>query len=183
MASPWYYDPYTPAYLPESRVVVWDGYNCGWNDGDAYEYDPDDPYYAYGDYQLNYGLSTLSVCYRSRNVSVIADLMGDCDIGIFADGRYEYSVSPDDFSAMMSDTFAARTSRRIRYHVRSVPLWLRRRPLPPSVPMARRLRTWRVHGVPDASGRRSVCNHRLHDQRTAVLMFPTGSLIDAVATV
>lgn len=107
VASPWYYDPYIPAYVPESRVVVWNGYSCGWNDGDTYAYDPYDPYYAYGDYQLNYGLSALSVCYGSRNVNVIADLMGDGDIAIFADGRYEYSLSSDDFSLMLSDNCRA----------------------------------------------------------------------------
>jgi hypothetical protein len=107
VASPYYYDPYVPAYVPEDRVSVWSGYNCNWDDGDAYNYDPTVAYDGYGDPSLNYGISNIVVCYQSRSVGLVTNFMGDGQVAIFSGGHYMYSVEAGDFGHMMADNCRA----------------------------------------------------------------------------
>lgn len=103
VASPFYYDPYVPAYVPEARVVIWPNYSVAWGDGDPYTYQPEYVYSSYGDPDFNLGISTLGYVYGHRDVGVLSDLMGSGQIAVFADGRYEYSLNADDFRAMLAD--------------------------------------------------------------------------------
>jgi len=118
VASPFYYDPYVPPYVPEARVVVWPNYTVVWDDGPVYEYIPTRHYYEYGDPELNYGIGALALIYRDRNVNVVADLTGSGDIGIFADGHYQYSVNSTDFRQMMVDD--CRATPTVSYDLVSV---------------------------------------------------------------
>jgi hypothetical protein len=44
VASPWYYYPYVPAYVPQAQVVVLSNYSCNWDTGSDYVYaSGDDP--------------------------------------------------------------------------------------------------------------------------------------------
>jgi hypothetical protein len=118
VASPFYYDPYVPAYVPQARIVVWPSYSVGWNDGDAYAYQPSYVYDSYGDPEFNLGISTLGLVYGHRDVDALYDLMGTGQIAVFADGRYEYSMNSDDFRAMMADN--CRASETVSFDILSV---------------------------------------------------------------
>jgi hypothetical protein len=113
--SPYYDDPYVPAYVPEERVVVWHDYRQDWNDGDPYDYNPSESYNSYGDPDLNYGVSSLTLAYRDRNVSAIVGVLGTGQIAVFREGHYEYSCDSDDFHHMMADN--CRASQTVSYEV------------------------------------------------------------------
>jgi hypothetical protein len=113
VASPWYYYPCVPAYVPQSRVVVLSDYSCGWNDGSDYAYDPD------GDPDFYQASTAIGGFYVNANFNGFdAYFEPDAPIAISCEGRYQYSLAPADFQRMFEDT--CRATHTIGYKVMGV---------------------------------------------------------------
>jgi hypothetical protein len=118
VATPYYYDPYCPPYLPDDRVAVWPDYNYNWDSGASYRYASAEPYSSYGDPLLNLAIQALVGSYRNRDARDIDNVLGTGDVAIFGNNRYEYSLDSNDFRDMFIDD--CRAPRTVGFDVLSV---------------------------------------------------------------
>ena len=110
VASPWYYYPCVPAYVPQDRVVVLSGYDCNWNDGDDFAYTSDnDPDF----YQATTAVVGIYANGAYGGFGVL--LEPDAPVAVFCEGHYQYSLDPDDFRATFTDT--CRATHTIGYRI------------------------------------------------------------------
>ncbi len=108
VASPWYYYPCVPAYIPQSRVVFLSSYSCDWHQGDVYTYQPGIAYNTYGDYALNHAVDLIAEAYQKNNANYANGLMDpNFPVSIFSEGNYEYTLNSNDFHQTLSDNLAA----------------------------------------------------------------------------
>ena len=105
--SPYYYYPGVPAYVPVNRVYVVPGYGVDWNMGAYYAYRPGVAYGSYGYHTLNHAVDDILQVFQNQNIGAVDDLLGDNQVAVFAEGKYEYSLSAPDFHSMMSDNAQA----------------------------------------------------------------------------
>jgi len=108
VASPWYYYPGVPAYVPQSRVVILSDYSVNWGEGVAYEYRPGVAYDSYGEAMVNQAADSIINVYQNNNPEGINGLLdSNQTVAIFSEGNYEYSLNADDFHQTLSDNLAA----------------------------------------------------------------------------
>jgi hypothetical protein len=116
--SPWYYYPGVPAYVPCSHVYVVPGYSWNWSVGSAYAWQRSAAYDSYGDAALNHAITDVNQLFIDRNVNAGNDLIGGGRVAVFAEGHYEYSLAPADFSAMLADNVNA--TQTVGYQVNHI---------------------------------------------------------------
>ncbi|HEY3782316.1 MAG TPA: hypothetical protein VGL56_14635 [Fimbriimonadaceae bacterium] len=106
VASPFYYYPGVPAYIPQGRVVVVDGYSRDWS-GNAYDYRPGVAYGSYGVPNLNKVVNTVQEVFANSDANSMRTIIGGNQIAIFSEGNYEYSLNGTEFLQMLTDNIAA----------------------------------------------------------------------------
>jgi hypothetical protein len=116
--SPWYYYPHLPGYVYSSRCtvinyspVVFVGATYNWNPPRSSDYRSDRNYN-----DLDYAIEDLTDAFERgdrRSLERLVPSRGN--VNIFVDGRYSYSLGPDDFQDMLSDNI--RTTRTERYEI------------------------------------------------------------------
>ncbi len=100
VASPWYGYSYLPPYLDRSRVVVVDDYPA-WNWDGWRRYDLDT---TRDDAAVRTALDDLRDAFESENGRLADKLVPEeGDVAIDNDGKYDYSLNPDDFQKMFLD--------------------------------------------------------------------------------
>ena len=116
VASPWYRYSYLPPYVDDSRVIVVDDYPVAWNwDGwRKVDFKNDHRNEAIQD-----SLDDLRDAFEENSERIADRLVPlEGEVAIFNDGRYDYSMSPDDFQKMFLDGIDR--SKTIRYEVLEV---------------------------------------------------------------
>jgi hypothetical protein len=105
VASPWYYYPAVPAYVPQTRVIVLSNYDYNWDYGTSYSYQPTVAYASYGDPEFNQAVSVFSGVYLNVGIGGF-DAVFDpvAPIAVWSEGHYCYSLAPTDFRSMCFDT-------------------------------------------------------------------------------
>jgi hypothetical protein len=122
VASPWYYYPGVPAYVPQSRVVILSDYNCDWGYGNAYVYQPGVAYDSYGYAKVNQAVDSIVDVYQNSDSGAVGKLLDPNQmVAVFSEGNYEYSLNSDDFQQTMSDNIQATqtqsfTITSVRHH-------------------------------------------------------------------
>ena len=102
--SPWYYYPCLPAYVPATAVTVVPDYNCPWDLGATYSYQPSAPVASYGDESLNQAIDEICSVFSDMKSDAITGLLPESgQVAVFTDGKYDYSLNADDFHSMVSD--------------------------------------------------------------------------------
>lgn len=113
VASPWYGYSFLPPYLDTSRVVVVDNY------GPAY--DPDDHWQDYNNRSdrnrdLDHALDDIQDAFERNNDRTAERLLPPAgQVGIFNQGKYDYSISAADFRDMFLD--GVEESVTVRYEI------------------------------------------------------------------
>jgi hypothetical protein len=121
VCSPWYYYSFLPPYLNTTRIVVVNNYYNYQNfNGDRYEWrrpSNSDRYDRNRD--LDFAIDDIVSAFEEgdrRAVNRMIPRSGS--IAIFLDGRYNYSLNPDDFYDLFMDVME--NSRTRRYIVEDV---------------------------------------------------------------
>ena len=105
--SPWYYYPGLPPYVDASEVDVVPGVSFSWNSGPAYPYRYGYSYNSYGSASLNRSVDDIQAAFSNQDEGAIDSILPPSgQVAIFVDGRYQYSVSSDEFAQMMRDNIA-----------------------------------------------------------------------------
>jgi len=116
--SPWYYYSHLPGYVYANRCTVvtvlppvFVGASYSWNRPRGADYRVDREYN-----DLDYALEDLTQAFEEgdrRSLDRLVPSKGN--INIYVDGRYSYSLGPDDFQDMIADNI--RTTRTERYEI------------------------------------------------------------------
>jgi len=123
--SPWYYYSFLPAYINTTRVIVVNNY-YGYNDwqGDVYNYGggySDDGYRGNDrrDRDLDFALDDITKAFDDNDNRTASSLIPRSgSVAIFMDGKYNYSLNPDDFNDLFMD--AVENAKTDKYVIESV---------------------------------------------------------------
>ncbi len=112
VASPWYAYSYLPPYLDRSHVVVVDRYpDWDWNGWQTFDYKDDRDNPAVRD-----ALNDLRNAFEGESGRIADRLVPEeGDIAIDNDGKYDYSLNPDDFQKMFLD--GVEQSKTVHYTI------------------------------------------------------------------
>ncbi|RYG37822.1 hypothetical protein EON81_05490 [bacterium] len=102
VASPWYGYSFLPPYLDGSRVTYADDRPAwGWDQWDRYDLQGDRDR---EDSAVRDALDDLRDAFETSSGRIADRLVPERgDVAIFNEGRYDYSLNPDDFQQMFSD--------------------------------------------------------------------------------
>jgi len=115
VASPWYYYPTLPPYINGTRVTIininalpyvnWVGQSYRWNRPDR-----SDRWTRYND--IDYTLDDLVVAFeRGENRAINRLIPRNGQVHVYMDGRYNYSLGPDDFYDLFNDGIQSTRTR------------------------------------------------------------------------
>ncbi|MBI1334633.1 MAG: hypothetical protein JST12_08415 [Armatimonadetes bacterium] len=113
--SPWYSYSFLPGYLTCDHIIVsnYRGY-WGWNVGFVYINDSHSSYYQRNQ-DLDYALDDLQDGFEKRDFRALERVIPDDGrVAIFRDGRYDYSISADDFDDLIHDLSSNADTDRYR---------------------------------------------------------------------
>ncbi len=115
VASPWYRYSYLPPYLDRSHVITVDDYpSWNWDDWRRYDLDRDRDNRPVRD-----TVDDLRDAFEEQSTRIANRLVPEeGDVAIFNNGKYDYSLNPDDFQKMFLD--GVEQSKTIRYEVEEV---------------------------------------------------------------
>ena len=120
MCSPWYYYPTLPPYINNTRVII---INMGWPShnwyGQTYRWNQP-TYNNWGRYNdLDYAVQDIVSAFERRDYRAINRLVPNRgNVHIYLDGRYSYSLQPDDFYDLFVD--GIENARTVRYEITEV---------------------------------------------------------------
>jgi hypothetical protein len=116
VCSPWYYYPTLPPYIHSQRIIIiqtgwpsqnWSGNTYRWNQ-------PTDRWGRYN--ELDYAVDDIVQSFERRDYrSVERVIPRRGNVHIYMDGRYSYSLHPDDFYDLYVD--GIENARTVRYEI------------------------------------------------------------------
>ena len=116
VASPWYRYSYLPPYIDHTRVIVLDDYPSRWAWDGWRDYD------VRGDRTnraIQDSLDDLRDAFEEGSTRIADRLVPESgDVAIYNDGKYDYSLNPDDFQKMFLD--GVEQSKTHRYEILEV---------------------------------------------------------------
>ncbi|CAN5402045.1 hypothetical protein BH11ARM2_BH11ARM2_37550 [soil metagenome] len=115
VASPWYGYSYLPPYLDGSRVTYVDSYPAwDWDRWDRY-----DPADDRADPDVRDAVADLRDAFEDGDDRIVDHLLPqEGDVAILNEGKYDYSLNPDDFQKMFLD--GIEDSKTVRYEILDV---------------------------------------------------------------
>lgn len=112
VASPWYRYSYLPPYLDRTHVVIVDDYPARWEWDGWRRYDAEDR----RDPAVQDSLDDLRDAFERGSDPIAERLVPERgDVAIYNDGKYDYSLNPDDFEKMLLD--GIEQSQTVRYEI------------------------------------------------------------------
>ena len=120
VASPWYGYSYLPPYLDRSRVTIVNDYpSWNWDDWHRYDYERDHEERNRDTVAVHNAIDDLRDAFEESSTRIADRLIPEeGDIAIFNEGKYDYSLNPDDFQKMFLD--GIEQSKTVRYEIEEV---------------------------------------------------------------
>lgn len=120
VASPWYGYSYLPPYLDRSRVIVVNDYpSWSWDNWQRYDYEREAENRNRDSIAVHNAIDDLRDAFEESSTRLADRLVPEeGDIAIFNDGKYDYSLNPDDFQKMFLD--GIEQSKTTRYEIEEV---------------------------------------------------------------